>query len=289
MTGHLRAWVDGTLVAADEAHVSAYDVGFRSGEGVFETLRAFGAHPFRLDAHVARAVAGAATLGFILDADRLTAAVRTTVDANLAAFDGRDSAVRVTVSAGQLDPNAPFGSPPVAGPTVVVTSHRIGTAPATVRAVTVTTARDLPHVKATSYLTAITARRQAREQGADEAILVTGDGTVLEGASTNVFAVVDGVLVTPPVRDGLLAGVTRSVVLELADALDLPTDVRSLAVDELQSADEAFVTASVRGLVPLVEVDRAVIASGTPGRRTAQLQAAYADQVRREQRTGGAT
>src|SRR5690606_21070974 len=104
----LLAWVDGELVAADQATVSVHDRGFRGGEGVFETIRAYGGHPFRLTAHVERAVRGAAELGFEVASRDLTDAVASTATANLQAFDGEDSVVRLTVSAGRIDPDSPF-------------------------------------------------------------------------------------------------------------------------------------------------------------------------------------
>jgi branched-chain amino acid aminotransferase len=282
----LLAWVDGHLIPADQATVSAYDRGFRGGEGVFETLRAYGDHPFRLQAHAKRAVAGAAELGFTLELDTLVQAVSTTASANLAALDGEDSVVRLTASAGPLDPDSPFPGAPVGRPTVVVTSHRLVLEPqlqahgGTVA--TVALARELPHVKAVSYLVALTARRRARERGADEALLTTDDGRVLEAAAANVFAVVDGGLLTPPTREGLLAGVTRSVVLEVAATRGIPVEERPLLLDELLRADEAFLTATTREVVPLVGIDDQQVGDGTPGPVTKILQVAYREEVARE-------
>jgi D-alanine transaminase len=280
-------WVDGALVPAGAAHVSVYDRGFRGGEGVFETMRAYGDHAFRLGAHVDRAVAGAEALGFTLDPSVLRTAVATTAAANLPVVDGADSAVRLTTSAGPIDPDSLFPGTPEGRPTIVVTSHRLRP-PRTggSSAVTVPLARDLPHVKAVSYLVALTARRRARERGADEALLTTGDGRVLEGASSNVFAVVDGRLVTPPLREGLLAGVTRSVVLEVAARRSLVVEERPLTIAELAGADEAFLTATTREVIPLTRLDDAPIGSGGPGELTAAIHAGYRDEVARERAAG---
>lgn len=281
----LLAWVDGDLVPVHEARISAFDQGFRTGEGVFETLRAYGGHVFRLDAHVRRAAEGARALEFHPgDHDRLAHAVTATAAANLAALNGQDSAVRLTVTPGRLDPTSPFPGEIAAGPTVVVTSHPLAPDPAMwergVTALTVPWSRQLPQIKAVSYLAASTARRRARRHGAYEALLTSG-GNVLEGASSNVFAVVDGTLVTPPVEAGLLAGVTRAVVLELAAAAGLPTVERSLAVDELAAAEEAMLTSTTREIVPLVAIDGAPVGSGRPGATTMRLLAAYRDEVAR--------
>lgn len=287
MTDLLHAWVDGRLVSAGDATVSAYDVGFRNGEGVFETMRAYGAHPFRLDTHLERAVRGAGAIGFALDHGQLRTAVVTTVDANLAAMGGADSAVRLTASAGRIDPASTFPGTRTGQPTVVVTSHPLTPGPVgPATAVTVPVVRDLPEVKATSYLTAMHARRRARDSGADEALLTTPDGTVLEGASSNLFAVIDGRLLTPDVGEGLLAGVTRGVVLEAAERIGVPATLATLTTAALADADEAFLTASTRGVVPLVAVDGTQIGDGAPGQITSRLRQAYADEVERERDLG---
>lgn len=282
----LRAWVGDGLVPAATATISAYDRGFRNGEGVFETFRAYGEHVFRVMAHIDRAREGAAELGFDPgDRDHLVTAVEATARANLAVLGGADSALRLIASPGGIDPESPFPGRPAAGPTVVVTSHRLEIDPAVyrdgVRAAAVPFARELPHVKSVSYLIAVTARRQARAAGADEALLTDGAGHVLEGASTNVFAVTEGRLVTPPADAGLLAGVTRAVVVEVAHRLGMPVVEQPLTLTALVDADEAFLTATTREIVPLVGVDDATVGDGRPGAVTARLHAGYREAVER--------
>ncbi|HSK24153.1 MAG TPA: aminotransferase class IV [Egicoccus sp.] len=291
--GSLLVWIDGALVPAGQATVSVFDRGFRNGEGVFETFRSYGEFVFRLDEHLERALAGAAELGF--DAgppERLRGAVTRTAQANLAALGGHDSALRLTVSAGPIDPDSPFPGRAVGTPTVVVTSHALALDPDRFargsRAVTVPLARELPHVKAVSYLVAVTARRRAREEGADEALLTTSSGEVLEGAGSNLFAVVDGALVTPPLDAGLLAGVTRSVVLEVAERIGVPSATTPLSVEQVLGADEAFLTATTREVTPLLAVDGRTIGSGVPGPVTARIAAGYRAMVD-EERAAAAT
>jgi branched-chain amino acid aminotransferase len=282
----LQVWIDGQLVPAEDACISVYDRGFRSGEGVFETFRAYGRHVFRLDAHLERATRGAGFLGFTLDPALLAEAVTATADVNLDVLEGRDSVVRLTATPGRLDATAPFPGRPVGAPTVVVTSHPLEVEPRVyaegLRAAVVPWARELPDVKAVSYVAATVARAHARDQGADEALLTDPAGGVLEGASSNVFALVEGRLVTPPTSAGLLAGVTRGVVLEVAADVGVPVRERHLTVDELAGADEAFLTATTREVVPLVAVDGRSIGDGRPGPVTARLHEAYRDAVRRE-------
>ncbi len=279
-------WVGDRLVRSGDATVSVFDRAFRSGEGVFETIRAYGGHPFRSDAHLRRAVTGAATLGYRLDRDLLREAVSATVRANLAAFGGRDSVLRLTTSPGTLDPSSPFPGAAGTGPTVVVTSHRLRVDPRVheqgIAAITVRLARELPQVKSVSYLTALTAREQARSAGADEAILVHDDGHVLEAAAGNVGIVHGDVLVTPPVSDGLLAGITRDTVLDVARRLGLRVDERSVPLPELLDADEVLVTATTREVVPVVAVDGVTIGGGAPGPIVAKLLAGYRSEVARE-------
>lgn len=286
----LQVWIDGRLLPADAARVSVYDRGFRTGEGVFETFRAYADHVFRLDAHLRRASQGARFLGFELATDLLADAVTTTAVANLAALEGRDSVVRLTATPGRIDPLTPFPGQPAGGPTVVVTSHPLMIDPRVhrdgVSAASVPWARELPDVKAVSYLAATVARDRARAEGADEALLTDGRGNVLEGASSNVFAVVDGALVTPPTSAGLLAGVTRGVVIEVAGRAGLAVEERPLTAAELAGADEAFLTATTREVLPLVRVDGRAIGSGTPGPVTRRLHDGYRDEVRREAAAG---
>lgn len=283
----MRAWVGDGLVDAAEARVSVFDRGFRTGEGVFETLRAYGTHPFRLDAHLDRAAEGADTLGFALpDRGDLTRAIAETARANT--VEGEDLAVRLTVTPGRIDPEAPFppaGQEPTS-PTVVVTANVLRHDPAMYRegvsAAVVPWSREIPQVKAVSYLAASLARREAQAQDADEALLTDRRGMVLEGSYTNVFTVIRGVLVTPPLEAGILPGVTRAVTLEVAGAEGLAVEERPLSVTELVEADEAFLTASTREIVPLVRVAGRTVGAGRPGPVTAALHEGYRAEVRRE-------
>lgn len=281
----MTAWVDGELVPLERASVSVLDQGFRTGEGVFETMRAYGRHVFRLGPHLDRAATGAVRLGFeVPPQDQLAAAVQATVDANAEAAP--DLAVRLTVTPGPLDPYAPWPMSPLAQPTVVVTAHALRPSPAMyehgVRAITVPWQRELADVKSVSHLSATMARRQARALGADEALLCDRDDHVAEGASSNVFAVSGARLLTPPLGPGLLAGVTRATVLELADELGVEVDRAPLPLAVLYAADEVFLTASTRELVPVVRVDETAVADGRPGALTRRLHAAYRDRVRDE-------
>lgn len=287
-------WLNGRVVPAADAVVSVNDRAFRGGEGVFETLRAYGDHPFRLAAHLDRAMAGITTLGITVEVAALEAAVLGVIEANAAWHAGADSAVRLTVSAGSIDPTSPFPGRPATGPEgaplVVATSHRLVIDPRPVEvgltAITVPFARELPQVKSVSYAVALLARRLAVQAGADEALLATADGQLLEAASANLALIVGDRLVTPPVAAGVLAGVTRGVLLEVAGTVGLTVSERPLDRADLETATEAVLTASTREVMSLVRVDDQVIGAGRPGPFAARLRAAYQAEVARERAAG---
>lgn len=291
----LRTWVDGRLVGADRASVSVHDRGFRGGEGVFETLRVYDGHVFRIDAHLERALRGAGRLDIDVPTDgeatpvaRLRAALTATVEANREVTGG-EAALRLTLTPGAVDPATPFPGDPTGVPTTVVTCHPVTEDPGRrrdgVAVVTVPWSRPLSEVKSLSCLPAIQARRRARSRGAHEALLTGADGQILEGATSNVFALVDDRLVTPPCDAGILPGVTRRVVLEIAGRLGLPTDERAVDRGLLTRADEVLLTSTVREVVPVVAVDGDPVGGGAPGPVARDLWVAYRGEVERERRS----
>jgi branched-chain amino acid aminotransferase len=126
-----------------------------------------------------------------------------------------------------------------------------------------------------NYLLSILATEAAKRVGADEALILDRLGQVVEGTTSNVFLVRAGTLVTPPDSAGLLAGITRQKVLELARRLGIGVELRTFAPAELASADEVFITSSIRELVPVIAADGVAAGQGRPGPVTAALLAAY--------------
>lgn len=279
-----RVWVNGQLCEAQDASIPATDLGFRSGIGIFATLRCYAGRIPHLDAHLARTVDGAAHLGIAVDTDQLVRAINTTVRANADAHTTDDTVVRLTVSAGPTDPTSPFPGAPIGQATVVVTTHDLHADPqelARIEVCTVPLPRALAHLKSTSHLSAIVAQRHARDHGADDAILVTDDGQVLEGAGGNVLSIIDGRLRTPPPDGRLLAGITRGVVLDAAARLGLTVEETPVALTTLLSADEVMLTSTVREVVAVTAVDGHTIGAGLPGPWTRSLHRAYRDGIER--------
>lgn len=269
-------WLNGQLVEDDRAHIGVHDRGFTLGDGLFETMRAYGGRVPRLEAHLQRLRAGAVRIGLPLPGD-LEDAVRQTVEAN--ACD--HAAVRLTVSRGPDDHGLELPEP--SRPTVVVTVRPYAPLAAWyecgVRAV-VSGARLNEHaaivgLKHLGRLDLIVARRQAREAGFDEALLLNTARHLAEGTVSNVFLVVEGVLHTPALSCGPLPGITRAAAIDLAAERGLTVREEVCPPELSRRADEAFLTNSLREIVPLVNVDGRPVGDGRPGPLTLALLDAY--------------
>jgi branched-chain amino acid aminotransferase len=297
--GPRQVWLDGGLVPAGGPHLRVSDRGFQLGDGIFETLRARRGVLVDWAEHLARLGEGAAALSLSLPpGDGLEAAVRELLVAEGLADPGRDgtvpsdAAVRITISRGPLPGR---GTLPTgwrtASPTVVVQAWPHSPPPADlisrgVRAVTSAVRRDpgspLVGIKATSRADHVFAKLEAERAGVDDALFLTTDGRVSEATSANVFAVVGRRLLTPPLSAAILAGTTRTWLLShpaAARAVGLEAEARDLRPIDLIAADEAFLTSSVAGILPLVELDGRPIGDGRPGERVPALRAAREDWI----------
>lgn len=276
-------WVDGQLVPAEEARISALDLGFRSGVGVFETFRVDGSRTFRLNDHLARLHEGARHLGFDLPPQSLRAAVAATVQAN--ARLGAHLAVRITCSPGSIEASAPFPGPLAGDATIVVTAQPTAPLPAQPPAATATLTalrREVATLKHSSYLVAVLAQRAAAAAGVSDALLTDPAGAPLEGATANLLILHDEVVTTAPARAGILAGITRDTVLLLARERGLTISERVVDAEELAQADEALLTSAVGGVRPLVAVDGRAIGTGRAGPVVTALAEAYVQLRRRD-------
>ena len=277
-------FLNGSLVPAQEAKASPLDRGFLYGYGLFETMRSYKGRVFRLQRHLARLKRSAAMLALAseLEAYDLEQAVYDTVEANR--LD--DARIRLTVSAGLGERGL---APPSLGLiTVMVSAEKLDLPPPQVyrrgiRAAIVGTRRNslspLSQVKTTSYLDNFVAYSQAVALGAEEAILLNEKGFIAECSTSNIFLVAGGLLLTPSEESGILPGITREAVLELAQALGIEAVEGEIPVPRLLQAEEAFLTTSVREIVPITSVDGRPVSSGRPGAVTKRLMAAYKELV----------
>lgn len=282
-------WLDGSLVPADAPHLPVTDRGFQLGDGIFETLRARRGVAIELDRHLARLHRSAGALELrlpfedaaIADGVRgLLAAERLDGGGNDGAPPG-DAAIRITVTRGSLGGRGLLpGGFENALATVVIQAWPYVPPDASLLergrlAVTSTIRRDpaspLAGVKTTSRADHVYARLEAERTGGDEAIFLTTAGEVSEATTANVWAAVGARLLTPPVGAAILAGTTRAWLFAHAAELGFAAEERPVRAEDLLAADEAFLSSSVAGIVPLVALDGRSIGSGRPGPRTLAL------------------
>jgi branched-chain amino acid aminotransferase len=258
----VKIWLDGALRDVGDARVSVLDHGLTVGDGVFETVKVTGGRPFALTRHIDRLAASARGLGLPEpDGDE----VRRACAAVTAAEPAELGRLRITYTGGP----APLGSDRAeTRPTLVVALAEATRRPETTAAITVPWTRNergaLAGLKTTSYGENVLALSRAHQQNASEALFANTRGRLCEGTGTNVFVVLDGELHTPPLESGCLAGITRALVAEWADAreTDLPLDV-------LAEADEIFLTSSLRDVQALHRIDSRDL-PGAPGPVTAK-------------------
>lgn len=280
-------WLNGRIVQSDQACIPLTDHGLLYGDGVFEGIRFYHGCALRLEQHVERLYRSARALCLALPCNEreLIAAIEETI----AAYGESDGYLRVVVTRGVgklgLDPKS------CARPNLFIIADELAMVSTDVRArgarVIISATRRLPpdgldpRIKSLNYLNHIMARIEAANAGANEAILLNAQGRVTEGTADNVFIARAGVLYTPPVSDGALQGITRALVIELANELEIACEEVSLSAYDLYTADECFLTGTGAELIPVCEVDgRALISS--PGPLFVRIQHAFQVLVKRE-------
>jgi branched-chain amino acid aminotransferase len=278
-------YLNGQLVPRFEAKLSPFDHGFLYGYGLFETMRAYNGHIFRLDSHLTRLRCSAESIGLthsILTTDEGKQSLKAACMATLEANKLKDARIRLTVSAGEGDMTPDPGT--CSNPTILITAQNLVPLPpekyetgfkAAVSFLRRNSQSPLSRLKSTCYMENILARMAARAVGCDESIFLNEQGYLAEGSSTNVFLVSHGELITPCFESGVLPGITREAVLEIARASHLKATERWVQLNELIEAQEAFLTNSILELMPLVSVEGRTIGTGKPGKLTRDLLFAY--------------
>lgn len=261
------AYVNGDLVALADAQVSVLDRGFLFSDAVYEVIPVYAGQPFMLDAHLQRLHNSLA--GIRLANPKPAADWAELVRELITVNGGGDLAVYLQVTRG-TQPQRSHRLPASPQPTIVAFCQpRTAPDPATfTQGVAVITRADDRwghcEVKSTSLLANILATDEALSSGAAEAILVR-DGLVMEGASSNVFAVIDNVLTTPALRPEILPGITREFIIDLARANAIACRQADLSLQSLRSASEIWLTSSTREIYPVTRLDEAVVGTGKPG------------------------
>ena len=271
-------YIDGRYYPKSEAKISVYDHGFLYGDGVFEGIRVYDGYIFKLDEHLKRLYDSAKSISLRIPISKtqFKEAVLETVRKN----GFRDSYLRVVVSRGYGD----LGLNPqkCPKPSIIIIADHLPPLYEGINATAVVAAtrRNCPDaldpmIKSMNYLNNILAKVEANHAGVHEAIMLNQNGTICEGTSDNIFIVKNGELITPPLTDGALDGITRRTVIELAREMKIPVAEHSMTVHELLSADEAFLTGTAAEIGPLVEVNHQRIGEGEQRPMTMRLIEAF--------------
>lgn len=278
---NLKVWIDGNLVPADQATISIWDHGLLYGDGIFEGIRVYNRKIFLCDRHLQRFSESAKCihLKLPLSNEELKAAIGETLAANNV-VDGYIRLV-ATRGVGTLGLSTRY----TANPSIIIIAATISLYPkelyeSGLALISSTYVRNHPNslsptVKSLNYLTSILAKTEAQMLGAHEAVLYNHMGEVAECSGDNLFIVKNGVLHTPDQASGILIGITREVVIQLARKRDLQVVERRMIRHDLYSADECFLTGSAAEIIGVSTIDSRIIGDGKPGPITRTLAKDY--------------
>jgi branched-chain amino acid aminotransferase len=277
----MKIWLDGELVDESAAKISVFDHGLLYGDGVFEGIRFYNGRVFRLEEHIRRLFDSARAI--VLNIPWTQEEVCRFTLETIAANNLQDGYIRLVVTrgAGGLGLN-PYLCERAS---MFIISSSISLYPAEyyengLEVITCATRRPapaalMPQVKSLNYLNNIMAKVEAIQAGALEAIMLNEQGYVAECTGDNIFIIRDGVLHTPQVSDGALDGITRNVILELADQLGVKKIERCMTRYDIFTADECFLTGTAAEVIPVVALDRRQIGTGKPGEVTKRFIEAF--------------
>jgi len=282
----MLAYVSGRIIPEAQGAVSINDRGWLYGDAVFETLRTYGGRVFKPAEHFARLRQSAGLVG--IDLPLSYEGFTEAINGLLRAEGGDDDLmVRVTVSRGAG--GAGIYPLETLAPTVVVQLRAIPDYPPRTflvgwSLVIAKTRRNDPRaidplIKSTNFLNNVLAKKEAVEAGVNEALMLNQAGFVAESTVSNFFLVKDGRVMTPPLSDGILPGITRETVIDLARTGGIPVSETSLDAQAVYGCDEAFLTLTSAGIVPVVEVDSRQLGAGKPGPVVAGLRSLYDEHV----------
>ncbi len=284
----LWVYIDGKYVLKEEAKISVFDHGFLYGDGVFEGIRAYQGRVFKLDKHLQRLYnsAKAITLKIPLKEEELKEKILETLRRN----NLKDAYIRLIVSRGEGD----LGLDPEKCPQacVIIITDKIKIYPEEfyekgLSVITASTRRNIsftidPQIKSLNYLNNILAKIEANLGNVSEAIMLNKDGYVAECTGDNIFMVKEETLFTPPMWVGVLEGITRNVVIELAQKENISVKEKAFSIVSLYTADECFLTGTAAEIIPVTQVDGRVIGKGEAGKITKGLIKRFRDLTSQE-------
>lgn len=281
-------YVNGEYFPKEKARISVFDHGFLYGDGVFEGIRAYNGRVFRLKEHIDRLYEGARSilLDIPLSKEEMTEVVLKTLQKN----DLKDAYIRLVVSRGfgdlGLDPRK------CVKPTIICITDKIVLYPAELyekgmEIITAATRRNgpegvNPQIKSLNYLNNIMAKIEANRAGVPEALMLNTDEYVAECTGDNIFIVKNGVIITPPPYIGILVGVTRNAIIELANKMGIEVQEKVFTRHEVFTADECFLSGTAAEAIPVIKVDGRTIGDGKPGPITRKILEAFKELIKTE-------
>jgi branched-chain amino acid aminotransferase len=280
----VKIWINGKFVPSKDARISVFDRGFMYGDGAFETMRAYAGKAFRLDEHLERLYASLKAMGIKPLYDR--GELRDIIYRCLAVNRLKSAYIKLTVTRGEGRFGIHYSD--LFRPNTVVVAKEFGEYPPQMYSKGISAAvvdiRQNEHslvsrMKTLNFLNYILARFEAKAAGADEAILVNTKGCVAEAATSNIFLVRSGALITPSADSGILPGIARRTVMEMARSMRIRVAERRVAERELYSADEIFLTNSLVEVLPVTRIARQKVGGGSPGELTKLLHISYQKRV----------
>src|SRR5205807_6424993 len=270
-------YIGGRWSHPNEATISINDTAILRAYSVFESLRTYDRRPFHLDAHLTRLYRSAQLIDLDIPYSReqITTIVREVIERNTY----KHATIRIFVTGGETEDSIlPSGKPVLIVLITPLGERDMQRFANGSRVITTHLQRIMPEAKTNNYVAAVRALKEAARRNASDALFVNEQGHVLEATRSNFFIFRGDTLVTP--HAGILIGITRNVVLDLARGR-FPIEERPILLDELPQADEAFITSSSREIVPVVQIDDLVIGNGKPGRRTYELEQRFIEMVER--------
>lgn len=287
----LKVWFNGELVPAPEARVNIFDHGLLYGDGIFEGIRSYNGRIFERRAHLRRLFTSAKAIALTLpySSDEIDRAMDAALEANGFLREDRDAYIRIIATRGVgalgLNPHKTWKpSVGIIASTIAVYPPELYEQgmPVIVSSVTRNHPNALsPRVKSLNYLNNILAKIEATEAGVHEAILLNHLGFVAEATGDNVFIVREGQLQTPPTSAGILEGITRKAIIQLARQAGIEAVEKDLVRADLYAADECFLTGTGAEVIPVTVIDKRPAGEGTVGPITRQMMREYAELVRR--------
>jgi branched-chain amino acid aminotransferase len=279
--------VNGRITDAASAAIPVFDHGFLYGEGVYETLRTYGGEPFLFDAHMRRLRRSGSMIR--LEVPGTDQEMRDRIRETMTAEPGLQEAyIRILITRGVGDLTYNLAATPTPSTVIIVKpfpeppaehfTNGISLALVSVRRNHPSALN--PRIKSNNLLNNALAMQEALRQGAEEALMLNQQDEIAECSQSNFFIVKDGTVLTPPLAAGLLPGITREFVLEVARETGVPAEERPLATADMWAADEAFITGTTREITPVVKVDGRPFGDGRPGPVTVKLLDAFRKKAR---------